>query len=161
MLFLTLTLLNLTGSLSKPMPKSLPKTDSKENLKEHLYVLILAGGGGTRLWPISREHSPKQFLKIFEGQSLFQMTIDRAKKLAPLSRILVSTSHKYVSHIKKEIPTLPDENIISEPMRRDTALAQGLGALYIYNRDPRAVIINLASDNLIRPTSVFVDDMTK
>ena len=87
--------------------------------------------------------------------------MDRAKKLAPLSRILVSTSHKYVSHIKKEVPSLPDENIISEPMRRDTALAQGLGALYIYNRDPKAVIINLASDHLIKPVSAFVDDITK
>ncbi len=89
------------------------------------------------------------------------MTLDRAKKLAPLSRILVSTSHKYVSHIKKEIPSLPDENIISEPIRRDTALAQGLGALYIYSRDPNAVIINLASDHLIKPVSAFIDDLTK
>lgn len=87
------------------------------------------------------------------------MTFERAKKLTSLSHILVSTSHKYTSHIKKEIPNLPDENIISEPMRRDTALALGLGALYVYHRDPQAVIINLASDHLIKPVSVFVNDM--
>lgn len=126
-----------------------------------MYVLILAGGGGTRLWPVSREHSPKQFLKLFEGKSLFQMTLERAKKLVPLSHILISTASKYTSHIKQVGGEIPDENIIGEPMRRDTALAVGLGALYIFKRDPDAVIINLASDHLIRPDTDFVKDMLR
>ena len=124
-----------------------------------MYVLILAGGGGTRLWPLSREHSPKQFLKIFDGKSLFQHTLERARRLVPASRIYISTAQKYLSYVKKEAADIPDENIIGEPMRRDTALAQGLGALIIHQRDPRAIIINLASDHLISPVSKFVSDM--
>ncbi len=124
-----------------------------------MYVLILAGGGGTRLWPVSREHSPKQFLKLFNGKSLFQMTLERARKLASPSHVFISTSNKYVSYIKHAAGEIPDENIIGEPIRRDTALAMGLGALFIRNRDPDAVILNLASDHLIKPGTAFVKDM--
>jgi len=154
-----LTLLNLTGSLLNPMPKNLPKTDSKENLREHLYVLILAGGGGTRLWPLSRENSPKQFIKLFDGKSLLQLTVGRAVELAPPDRIYVSTSAKYVSEIKKQCPRIKNENIIAEPQRKDTAIAHGLGAAYIYHQNPEAIIINLASDHLISPVSGFVKDI--
>ena len=104
MLFLTLIPLNSTGNSSSHMPKSLPKTDSKENLSKHLYVLILAGGGGTRLWPLSRENSPKQFIKLFSGQSLLQLTVDRALKLTPPNQIYISTSAKYVAEIKNNVP---------------------------------------------------------
>ncbi len=132
-----------------------------EKVSDHVYVLILAGGGGTRLWPLSREHSPKQFLQIFSGKSLFSLTWERAKKLAPVSHIFVSTADKYAAHIRKLATGVADENIITEPLRRDTALAMGLGALYISNRDPQAIVINLASDHLITPDSVFVADMSK
>ena len=161
MLSLTLIPPNLTGSSSNPMPKSLPKTDSKKNLQEHLYVLILAGGGGTRLWPLSRENSPKQFLRLFDGQSLFDLTLNRAKKLAPTSHIFISTSAKYVSLFAKVAKEIPAENIIAEPMRRDTALAMGLGAAYIYHRDPQAVIINCPSDHLIKPEDTYISEIKK
>jgi len=87
------------------------------------------------------------------------MTLERAKKLAPPSHILISTASKYTSHIKQVSGEIPAENIIGEPMRRDTALAVGLGALYIFKRDPDAVIINLASDHLIKPDTAFIKDM--
>lgn len=141
------------------MPRSLPKPDLKESLEQHLYVLILAGGGGTRLWPQSRESSPKQFLKFFGGKSLFQLTLARARKLVHQDHIYISTSAKYVSQIHLHAQNIPGENIIGEPMRRDTALAQGLAALIISHHDPQAVIINLASDHLISPDSIFVSDM--
>ncbi len=130
-------------------------------VQKHLYVLILAGGGGTRLWPMSRNDKPKQFAKLFSGKSLFEITLERAQKLTTKSKIFVSTSSKYISQIKKLAPMIPHENIISEPMRRDTAMAHGLGALYIYNRDPEAVIANFASDHLISPMSTFVSTLNK
>lgn len=132
-----------------------------EDAQKHTFVLILAGGGGTRLWPMSREDSPKQFSKLFSGKSLFELTWERALKLVPAKRIFVSTSAKYVSEIKKISKGLPSENIIGEPMRRDTAMAHGLGALLISQVDPQAVIINMASDHLISPMGKFVDTMHK
>jgi len=111
------------------------------------------------LWPLSRDDTPKQFLKLFDYKSLFQLTLDRALKLVPASRIFISTSQKYIPQVKKESKKISDENIIGEPMRRDTALAMGLGALYIQKRDPDAIIVNLASDHLIKPISIFIKNM--
>lgn len=110
---------------------------------------------------MSRESSPKQFLKLFNGRSLFDLTLERAKKLTDPSRIFVSTAAKQLQFVKKAGLSIPAENIISEPMRRDTALAMGFGAAVIYSRDPQAVIINLASDHLITPASAFVSDVKK
>ena len=128
-------------------------------IQKHIYVLILAGGGGTRLWPMSREKTPKQFIKLFKGKSLFELTLERAKNITSNDKIYLSTTVKYHSQVKKEAKGIPEENIICEPIRRDTALAQGLAALYIYKRDPDGIIINLASDHLISPTETFVKDM--
>jgi mannose-1-phosphate guanylyltransferase len=132
-----------------------------DKVQEHTFVLILAGGGGTRLWPMSRDASPKQFLKLFGGKSLFELTLERARRIAPLSNILISTSVRHLPEIKKHVPGIPEENLIGEPMRRDTALAMGLGAAVIYNRDPEAVIVNLASDHMIKSLALFVRDIGK
>ena len=130
-----------------------------EEVQKHLYVLILAGGGGTRLWPVSRDALPKQFLRLFGGKSLFQHALDRALALVPPDRIYISTAERYYDLIRKEARQIPSENIIQEPMRRDTALAEGVGAVYIHHRDPQAVICNFASDHLISPLSIFTRQM--
>lgn len=124
----------------------------------HTYVLILAGGGGTRLWPMSRDNSPKQFLKLFEGKSLFRLTFERALKITTADKIFVTTSLKYVDEIKKEAPEISRDQIIGEPIRRDTAMGFAIGALYISKKDPDAVIVNLASDHLITPMGIFAKD---
>jgi len=127
-----------------------------EEVQKHLYCLIIAGGGGTRMWPQSREESPKQFARLFEGKSLFELTLERALKIVPPSRIIISTAAKYVNEVKKVTKkSVPHENIIGEPMRRDTALAMGVGATYALSQDPEAVIVNMASDHLIHPLSIF------
>jgi mannose-1-phosphate guanylyltransferase len=127
-----------------------------ETYRDHMYALIMAGGGGTRLWPLSREHTPKQFLKLFGKESLIEITAKRLLHLLPWDRIFVSTAtDEYASTIKKLLPLLPEENIIVEPVRRDSAPAHGLGAIHILKKDPQAVIINAASDHFISPESNY------
>lgn len=128
-------------------------------VQKHLYVLILAGGGGTRLWPMSRDASPKQFAKLFGGKSLFELTLARAHKLTTKSQIFIVTSGKYLSKTRKEASSIPPENIIGEPMRRDTALAMALGATYILAKDPEAIILNLPCDHLISPDSKYISEI--
>ncbi len=130
-----------------------------EEIQKHLFVLIPAGGGGTRLWPLSREASPKQFMDIFGGQTLFQHALERALLLTSPDRVFIITSQKYFKTVHAQAKRVPAENIICEPMRRDTALAEGVGAVYIHKRDPEAVICNFAADQLITPISNFTRQM--
>lgn len=130
---------------------------SKSNYKDHLFALIVAGGGGTRLWPRSRNATPKQFLKLFNNQTLTQITSARLKKFIPWEKIFVVTvSEEYKKEVNKEVPQIPEYNIIVEPARKNTAPAHGLGALYIYKKDKDAVIINAAADHLITPVIKYI-----
>lgn len=125
-----------------------------------MYALILAGGGGTRLWPKSLEKTPKQFLKIFNGKTLTEITGERLNKFLPWEKIfIVTTSILYEKEIKKLLPKIPDNNILVEPERKDSAAAHALGALYIQNIDPQAVIINAASDHFVTPQLNFEKTM--
>lgn len=132
----------------------------KDNFKDHIYALIVAGGGGTRMWPKSREKTPKQFLKLFESKTLIEITAERLRKFLPWEKIFVITvSNDYKKEIQKYAPIIRDENIIVEPLRRDSAPAYTLGALYIYKKDPKAVIVNATADHLISPESKYVKAM--
>ncbi len=139
------------------------KKSSKDLLKEsdfknHLYVLVLAGGGGTRLWPKSRNKFPKQFLPLFEGKTLTQITLDRLSKILPWEKIFVVTvSEEYKKEILKEVPQMIKANILVEPARRETGPAHGLGALYISKIDPEAVIITEAADRLVKPVERYLE----
>lgn len=127
------------------------------NYKDHLYALILAGGGGTRLWPKSREKTPKQFLKLFKKKTLTQITVSRLNHILPRERIFVVTvSDAYKKEILKELPSLLPENIIVEPARRDTGPAHGLGATFIFKKDPEAVIITESADRLVDPLEKYL-----
>ena len=79
---------------------------------EHVFVVILAGGGGTRLWPKSRNKTPKQFLSLYSSQSLMQDTYKRARLLASPDRIIVVSNKDYISDVKKQLPDLPENNIL-------------------------------------------------
>ncbi|MFC1710115.1 mannose-1-phosphate guanylyltransferase [Patescibacteria group bacterium] len=132
----------------------------ESDYKKHLYVIILAGGGGTRLWPRSRNKTPKQFLKLFKGKTLTQITVDRFRKMIPWERLfIVTVSEEYKKEILKEVPKFLPENIFVEPARRDTAPAHGIGAAYIHKLDPDAVIITEAADRLVKPLSKYVATM--
>jgi mannose-1-phosphate guanylyltransferase len=119
----------------------------------HTYVMILCGGGGTRLWPRSRKRTPKQFIHFFFEKTLYQQAIARAKLVVPTKRIMIITNHDYVDDVHKESPEIPRENIIAEPQKRNTALAMGVAAAYVYKRDPQAVVVNFASDHIVEDLS--------
>lgn len=126
-----------------------------EKVQDHIYALILCGGSGTRLWPYSREKSPKQFLRLFGGKSLFELSLERAKSITSPDKIIIVTTATHAVYVHKHATGVLPENIIVEPFRRETAMAIGIGTTYAKALDPQSVVVNLASDHLISPVSVF------
>ncbi|MFZ5932916.1 MAG: mannose-1-phosphate guanylyltransferase [Patescibacteria group bacterium] len=128
--------------------------------KDHLFALVIVGGGGTRLWPKSRNGKPKQFLRLFAGKTLTQISAYRFAKLLPWEKIFfVTTTEDYKKEILKEVPEVNHGNVIVEPLRRNTAPAHALGALFISKKDPDAVIINEYADHLMIPESRYLSVM--
>lgn len=115
----------------------------------HIYAVILAGGGGTRLWPTSRDETPKQFLKLTENRTMMQITAQRANLIVDWDKIIVVTNARYLKEVEEQLPEVPTQNIIAEPERRDTAMAMLAGTLLAKSLDPQANIFNLASDHAI------------
>ncbi|HOJ76479.1 MAG TPA: sugar phosphate nucleotidyltransferase [Bacillota bacterium] len=121
-----------------------------------IYV-ILAGGRGERFWPLSRSNYPKQLLKLFDEQSLLQATVARIRDLAECSRIMVVTNVAYEAEVRKQLPFLPDENIIVELESRNTAPAVGLAAFTIKQRFPKEnpVVAFMPSDLWVKKPEVW------
>ena len=133
-----------------------------KDYKDHIYALILAGGGGTRLWPKSLNETPKQFLKLFKNKTLTQITCERFSRKIKWERIFcVTVSEDYKKEIMKEVPNFIPENIIVEPCRRETGPAHGIGAAFICKKDPDAVIITEAADRLVDPVEKYLDTLEK
>ena len=131
-------------------------------MKKHHYVAIMAGGIGSRFWPMSRTSLPKQFLDILGvGKTLIQQTFERYSKLVPPDNIYVVTSHEYESIVKKQLPDLPVENILSEPSRKNTAPCIAYIAFKLFNKDPKASMIAAPADNLILDTGEFIKTVGK
>ena len=118
-------------------------------MEEHYYAVIMAGGGGTRLWPLSRQARPKQMLSLFDERTLFQTTVERLKGLFPFERIFVVTVEKLAEELQAQCPDIPRENYILEPMPRGTASVVGLAAVALQHRDPQAAMVVLTSDHFI------------
>jgi mannose-1-phosphate guanylyltransferase len=131
-------------------------------MNKHHYVAIMAGGIGSRFWPMSRSNFPKQFLDILHiGKTLIQQTFERYSKLVPKENIYVVTSQDYVSIVKQQLQHLPEENILAEPSRKNTAPCIAYIAFKLMKKDPKAVMIAAPSDNLILDTDEFVKTATK
>ena len=122
---------------------------------KNIVVVILAGGTGIRFWPLSTEDRPKQFLKLFGDRSLLQMSYDRIRGIVAPEQIFVFTNARFVRTVRNELPELPEDNIIGEPLKRDTAAATALAAYLIRKRFGNPVIITLTADQLIEPVDVF------
>ena len=120
-----------------------------------LVIVIMAGGAGTRFWPLSTEETPKQFLDLFGDRTLLQTSFDRISNLVPPERILVLTNAAFVSTVKEQLPEIPRPNIIGEPIRRDTAAAVGLAAMLCRRRFGNPVIATLTADHLVEPVDLF------
>lgn len=116
---------------------------------DHYYAVIMAGGGGTRLWPLSRKSKPKQMIRLLDERSLFQTAVDRLDGVFPPERILVVTVEEQASELLEQCPAIPEDNFILEPMPRGTASVVGLAAIILRDRDPDAVMAILTSDHII------------
>jgi mannose-1-phosphate guanylyltransferase len=122
---------------------------------EHTYAVIMAGGGGTRLWPISRKKLPKHFLPMLGKRTLFQGALDRLEGFIPADKILVVSTSDQAPELVKQAPQLKQENLLIEPFPRGTASAIGLAASVLLKRDPDAIMLVLTSDHYIRNIPLF------
>jgi mannose-1-phosphate guanylyltransferase len=120
-----------------------------------LFAVVMAGGGGTRLWPASRRQRPKQSLRLLGDRSLFQLAVDRLRPLLPLERILVVTGADQVELLRRQAPELPEQCFVVEPEPRGTAAVAGLASLIVERRLPGAVMACVTADHAIADPESF------
>jgi len=119
------------------------------------YALIMAGGAGTRLWPLSREKHSKPSLSLYSDQSMFQIAVERLYPLFSPEQILVVASREHITDLAAQVPEIPEHNYIIEPEGRGTASAIGLAAIHLAQRDPEATMAVLTADHHIGKPQVF------
>ncbi len=120
-----------------------------------LHAMIMAGGGGTRFWPRSRQKRPKQFLTLVGDRTLLQQALDRVEESAPPERTWVLTAAAHRDEAARQLPAVPPAHVVGEPCGRDTAACIGLGAALIARQDPQAVMIVTPADHVIEPVQEF------
>lgn len=125
------------------------------------YVVIMAGGSGTRLWPLSRKGRPKQLLELFDGKSLLRLAFERLEGLVSNEQILVCTGRDYEADVRAQLPELSPENLLGEPIGRDSLNAVGWSAAVLAERDPEAVVAMVTADQMITPVTVFQDALRR
>jgi mannose-1-phosphate guanylyltransferase len=122
---------------------------------QHFYAVIMAGGGGTRLWPLSTKKTPKQMVKIFGEETLFQISVNRLEGLFTPERIFIVTVAEQADLLSSQTPQIPLENFLIEPFPKGTASVVGYAATYIKQIDPEAILVILTADHFIQNISEF------
>lgn len=121
-----------------------------------LHAVIMAGGTGTRFWPRSTKAKPKQFLNIFGDRTMLQETVDRIKPAIPIDRVWIITNQRYVDLVKEQLPEIPAENVIGEPVAKNTAPCVAAAAALISDKDPEATMAVLPADHRITDAEKFL-----
>lgn len=123
------------------------------------FAIIMAGGTGKRLWPLSRQSRPKQILKLLNGRTLLRECYERLMEIFDPRNILVLTNAGYMNQVRENLSELPEENIIPEPCVRDTSGAIGLAAAILTRADPEATMAVVTADQILRPNEPFIKAM--
>lgn len=126
------------------------KTNDKDR-----FVIIMAGGRGERFWPVSREQTPKQLIKLLGDRSFLQQAVDRVAPLVPLKNIFVITNAAQAADVRRQLPKLPQNNVVAEPIGRDTCAAVTLGAALVGARSTTGVMAVLPADHVIHDEKKF------
>ncbi len=139
---------------SSPAPQSSDDSGKKARAGDR-FVIIMAGGRGERFWPVSRESTPKQLIKLLGDRSFLQQAVDRVLPLVPIDNVIVITNAAQTAEIRRQLPGLPAANLIAEPIGRDTCAAVTLGAAVVGARSTTAVMAVLPADHVIPEARKF------
>ena len=131
-------------------------------MNKHNYVAIMAGGIGSRFWPMSRSNYPKQFLDILNtGKTLIQQTNERYCKLVPEENIYIITSKEYIPIVKKQLPGINPENILGEPSKKNTAPCVAYISFKLLQKDPDANLVAAPADHIVLEPDEFIKTSKK
>ena len=136
-------------------PMRPPRARLRPPQRAERYAVIVAGGTGTRFWPRSRRRRPKQLLRVIGRRTLLQSTADRLRGLVPASQILIVTHREHAAEVRRQLPSVPRGNVLSEPMGRNTAPCLALAALEIARRAPAATFVCVPADHAIADPRAF------
>src|SRR5438067_1082523 len=120
-----------------------------------LHAVVMAGGSGTRFWPKSRRHRPKQLLRLYGNATMLEQTVERIAPLVPVERIAIITGADQAEAVRAQLPDLPASNVVAEPCPRDTAACVGLAAEIVARSDPEGTMIVMPADHVIEPGELF------
>src|SRR6188508_868234 len=136
--------------MSKKSKSSKPTTPAADR-----FVIIMAGGRGERFWPVSREKTPKQLIRLLGKESFLQQAVNRVLPVVPAKNVMVITNEAQGPEVQKQLPKLPKENIVAEPVGRDTCAAVTLGAAIVGARSTTGVMAVLPADHVIPDEKKF------
>ena len=132
---------------------------ANKSLFAHAYAVVMAGGSGTRFWPLSRRKHPKQLLELFGHGTLLEQTVERLRPLIPPERIYIYTNELVLAEVRRRLPKIPRSQIVAEPASRNTAPTLGVAAHEICRRDPQGLMVVLPADHIIAKPEQNLDSV--